>query len=87
MVCDAFFNVGRVTGPVGLVMRSLKGGPGLSIGQTFSWVALKDRRAYRAWILEALARERPTELWMSHGDTVTRGDLTEVLAALVKARV
>jgi hypothetical protein len=87
VVCDAFFNIGRVTGPVGLVMRSLKGGPGLSIGQTFNWVALKDRATYRAWILDALERERPTELWMSHGETVTRDDLPEVLAELVKTRV
>jgi len=50
------------------------------------WVALKDRAAYRAWILEALERERPTELWMSHGETVTREDLPEVLAELVKRR-
>ncbi len=87
IACDAFFNIGPTTGPVGVVMRVLKGSPGLSIGQTFNWLALKDRPVYHAWVLEALERERPTELWMSHGETVTRGDLPEILAELVKRRV
>lgn len=87
IVCDAFFNIQRVTGVVGAVMRTLQGAPGLSIGQTFNWLALRDRPAYREWILEVLERERPLSLWLSHGDTVTRDDLPELLGDLVRRRV
>ncbi len=87
VVCDAFFNIARARGPVGVVMRALKGTPGLSIGQTFNWLALNDRPTYRSWILAALERERPTALWMSHGETVARDDLPHVLAELVTKRV
>jgi hypothetical protein len=87
IACDAFFNIQRVTGVVGAVMRALHGAPGLSIGQTFNWLGLRDRLAYRGWILEALERERPLALWLSHGETVTQGDLPEILAELVRKRV
>lgn len=88
IVCDAFFNVSRpVTGAAGVVLRALDTTPGLAIGQTFNWVALRDRPTYREWALAALDRERPTELWMSHGDTIARADLPEALADLVRRRV
>jgi|SRR5579883_2991670 len=88
IACDAFFHVERrVTGLAGVALRALKTTPGLAIGQTFNWVALRDRAAYRAWVLAALERERPTELWMSHGDRVARADLPEVLGELVRRRV
>jgi hypothetical protein len=88
IVCDAFFNVERrVTGPAGVVLRALATTPGLAIGQTFNWVALRDRGAYRSWVLAALERERPTELWVSHGNRVARSDLGTVLAELVERRV
>jgi hypothetical protein len=88
VACDAFFNVERrVTGPAGVLLRALRTTPGLSIGRTFNWVALRDRAAYRSWVLSALERERPAELWMSHGETVTRPDLADVLAELVRRRV
>ena len=88
IACDAFFNVERpVTGVMGVVLHALKTTPGLAIGQTFNWLALRDRRVYREWALAALERERPTTLWMSHGETVVRPDLSEVLSQLVRARV
>jgi hypothetical protein len=87
IVCDAFFNIERVTGVVGAIMRALRGAPGLSVGRTFNWLALRDRPAYRAWILEALERDRPLSLWLSHGETATRDDLPEILAELVRRRV
>jgi len=88
LACDAFFNVQRpVTGVVGFALRALKTTPGLCIGQTFNWLALRDRRVYREWVLAALDREKPTALWVSHGETVTRPDLPEVLSQLVRARV
>ncbi|HTB78162.1 MAG TPA: hypothetical protein VK762_33185 [Polyangiaceae bacterium] len=88
LACDAFFNIVRpTTGPIGVIMRALKGAPGLSIGQTFKWLALKDTTAYRSWLLEALDRERPTEMWLSHGETVAGDDLPERLTALAKRRL
>jgi hypothetical protein len=85
---DAFFNIERpVTGIVGTGLRMLKTVPGLSIGQTFNWLALSNRPAYREWVLSAIERDRPSRLWMSHGETVEGEDLPERLAELVKARV
>jgi hypothetical protein len=88
IACDAFFNVATpVDGALGVLLRALKTTPGLCLGQTFLWLALRDRRAYREWILEALAREKPTRLYVSHGEVAEGGDLAERLAALVRARV
>jgi len=88
IVCDAFFHVTRpVTGAMGLALRATKATPGLAIGQTFLWLALKDRRRYRQWATETIEHERPTALWLSHGDTVEGDDLPERLVGLVRARV
>jgi hypothetical protein len=88
VVSDAFFNVERsVTGLGGMVLRALKTTPGLAVGQTFLWLALADGAAYKEWILAALARERPTRLYVSHGETAEAPDLYERLAQLVRARV
>jgi hypothetical protein len=88
IVCDAFFNVERpVTGMAGVVLRALDTTPGLSLGKTFRWLALDDRRAYAAWMLDALARERPTRLYVSHGETAQGDDLADRLAQIVKQRL
>jgi hypothetical protein len=88
IVCDAFFHVTRpVTGAAGTFLRVTKATPGLAIGQTFLWLALKDRKKYRAWVLDAIERERPTTMWVSHGETLEGDDLPERLAELVRARV
>jgi hypothetical protein len=88
IACDAFFNVARpVTGAAGIVLRTLRATPGLAIGDTFKWVAVRDRTAYRSWMLQALERERPTELWMSHGERMATLALPGILSDLVRRRM
>ena len=88
LVSDAFFNVVRpITGFMGVVLRALKTTPSLAVGQTFLWVAVRDRAVYKKWILELVERERPTRILFSHGVAIEGDDLHERLAALVRARL
>jgi hypothetical protein len=88
LVCDSFFNVERpVRGLLGVVMRLLGVVPGLRISKTFALLALRDRRVYAQWVLEALEREKPTRLLVSHGEPVERVDLAGHLAQLVRERL
>lgn len=87
IVCDALFHVQRpLTGFMGFALKRLKTGPGLCVGQTFLWLALADRRAYRAWLDERLDDERPQKLLFSHGDPYDVGDGRE-LRQLIEARL
>ncbi len=68
VVCDAFFNVPKLTGVAGAVLRALKTGPGFSLGKTFEWLVLKDRDGYRTWIDRVLDVEPPSRMLFSHGE-------------------
>lgn len=88
IVGDAFFNVPQT--PPGLAGRFLaRSGtvPGLRIGNTFLRFALRDRAAYRSWLLDALADEQPQLLVPAHGQVSCGYDLPQRLAALVEVRV
>jgi hypothetical protein len=88
VVSDAFFNVARpVTGVAGLALRALQSTGGLRIGSTFLWLALRKVAAYRAWIMDALARESPAKMFFSHGIAAEGADLTERLTQLVASRL
>jgi hypothetical protein len=88
IVCDAFFHVTRhVTGAAGIFLRVTRAWPGLSLGETFRWFALRDAPSYRAWALEMLERERPKRMLFSHGEAVEREDLPEELARLIRLRL
>ena len=87
IVCDALFHVTRpLTGFTGFVLKSLKTGPGLCVGQTFLWLALRDRRSYLSWLKKMLDEERPATLLFSHGDPYDVGDGAE-LASLLERRL
>jgi hypothetical protein len=87
LTCDAFFHLERpVTGFMGFALRALKVTPGLRISTTYSLLALRDTKAYRAWCLDAIARERPRRLLVSHGEAVDDPGLAETLKATVEAR-
>jgi hypothetical protein len=82
-VCDAFFNVNApVRGGTGLVLRMTSTVPGLRVGSTFRWLAVGDRKAYRAWLEARLRDDPPRILIPAHGDVVEGDDLPERLAAL-----
>ncbi len=84
IVCDAFFNIARAPRtPMGLLLRALGIAPGLRIGTSFLWL-LRDRAAYRSWLLAKLAEERPTLLVPSHGDVLADAALPDRLQRLVE---
>jgi hypothetical protein len=88
VVCDAFFHVTReVTGAMGFALRATKTLPGLSIGNTFRWLALRDQAEYREWAQTALAGERPARLVVSHGEPVSGPGLNERLESLLRSRL
>jgi hypothetical protein len=87
LACDAFFHIQRaVTGLTGIALRALKVTPGLRISTTYSLLALRDPRAYRAWCLDAIVRGRPRRLLVSHGEAVDDPALPETLKAAVETR-
>jgi len=87
IVSDAFLNFRTLpSAPLGLLLKSLRMGPGLSIGATWKWL-LKDPAAYRDWLLAAIAEERPTVLVPSHGRAVVDDDLPSRLEQLVRERL
>ncbi len=88
VVSDAFHHVVEpVRGVEGVLLRALGIVPGLRIGTTFKLLAVRDRRAYREWVLEQLDADRPTALVVGHGEAVKGPALAEQLRALVQSRL
>lgn len=69
-----------------MLLKTLRMAPGLSISATFKWM-LKDRAAYRDWLLAQIEREKPTVLIPSHGQIINDANLPARLADLVRARL
>jgi hypothetical protein len=86
-VGDAFFNVARTPrSAMGALLRLLGISPGLRIGASFRWL-LRDREAYRRWLLEALSKWPPSQLVPCHGDILADGALPGRLRSLAEARL
>ncbi len=84
---DAFLNIAKTPlSPIGLVLKALACSPGLRISTSFRWL-LRDRTAYRRWLLAKLEEERPTVLIPCHGDIIVDESLTERLQRLAEARL
>lgn len=87
IVCDGFLNLQRVpSGAFGALLKMLRMGPGLSISATFKWM-MKDRAAYRAWLLAQIERDKPTMLIPSHGQIINDPNLPARLRELVHERL
>jgi hypothetical protein len=87
IVCDAFFHEsGPVRGLEGAFLRAAKVVPGLCIGATFTTLCIADRARYRAWVADALAREKPLKILFSHGAPIEE-DAAERLTAVLRARL
>ena len=64
VVCDGFFNLkkkpkklmGRILNSIGAM------GPGLTISRLYRLAAIKKRRAYKAWLLERIEADQPTQI-------------------------
>ena len=85
-VGDAFFNIARTPPtPIGFLLWLLGISPGLRIGASYRWL-VRDRAAYRRWLLDTIAAQRPTTLIPCHGDIVTDPQLPDRLQRLVERR-
>ena len=81
---DAFFNIAHpLLSKAGFAMRLFGNGPHLKIGATFRYIAVRDRKAYFAWLRETLDARKPTVLVPGHGDVVRDKDLSSRLLALI----
>ena len=88
VVSDAFFNVPRTPGGfIGLFCRVTGTTPGLRIGSTWKYLALRDRRRYAEWLLSRLHAAPPAALIPSHGEPVAGPDLGARVIALVERRL
>ena len=87
LVGDAFFNILRTPKtPMGLLLRLLGICPGLRIGTSFKWF-VRDRAAYRSWLLATLDQQQPVILIPCHGAIVVDPELPRRLRELVEARL
>jgi hypothetical protein len=87
IVCDAFLNLPRApSGGLGVIFKALGMGPGLSISSSFRWM-LKNRKAYRDWLLARIAEDQPTTLAPSHGQIIQDPELPRLLERLVRERL
>jgi hypothetical protein len=84
IVCDGFFNMTEAPpGLIGFILKRLDVAPGLKLGRSFKWM-IRDKPAYRAWLLDTLRKERPRRMVFSHGDPLV-DDATERLLALTES--
>ncbi len=88
VICDAFFNVHQAIGGVkGAFLKLIQVTPGLQIGKTFPWLALKDKNAYKKWLLERLEEGPPVVLVPSHGEILRDKALGDRLRTLTQKRL
>jgi hypothetical protein len=87
IVGDGFFNIARTPRDLmGLLLVALGISPGLRIGTSYRWL-LRDRVAYRAWLLELLDRQPPTVLVPCHGEILFDPALPARLRQLAETRL
>lgn len=88
VVSDAFFNLPSLPKNMfGLALWLTGTGPGLRIGRTYTALAIRDKRAYRAWLSKMLDRLPPALLVPGHGDAVEGPDLAGKLRAIAEQRL
>ncbi len=88
IVTDAFFHLATMpSGLLGAFCWLTQTAPGLRIGQTWKYLALKDRRRYAAWLLERLEKDPPDTLVVAHGDILRGDDLGSRLEDVARARL
>jgi hypothetical protein len=87
IVGDGFFNLARTPrSAMGLLLLALGISPGLRIGSSFRWL-IRDRAAYRRWLLDTLARHPPTVLIPCHGEILRDPALPARLKRLAETRL
>ncbi len=89
ITCDSFLNYERLSNqPIARFMqRALSAAPGLKISQVIKWFILKDKKVFKAWVLQQLERDKPNVLIPGHGEINVNPNLKSELKKLVLARL
>jgi glyoxylase-like metal-dependent hydrolase (beta-lactamase superfamily II) len=88
VVADAFFNYPRVSRrpAARLMQRLMNAAPGLRVSRLVKWVLVRDRSAYKTWVLERARVDRPTVLIPLHGGIEEDPALPERIRQVMQAR-
>jgi len=89
ITCDSFLNYDRVSNqPLARFMQKLLGAaPGLKMSQVVKWFILKDRKQFKAWLLDRIALDNPVALIPSHGEVLLSDDLPTHISDLLNKRL
>ncbi|MCA9521699.1 MAG: hypothetical protein KC609_12030 [Myxococcales bacterium] len=89
VICDAFFNLPRLSHKLHLRLLSklMSSGPGLAISSLMKWGGVNNRKLYKGWLLEQLERDQPTILVPNHGDVLRGAELPARLRELIERRL
>ena len=89
ITCDSFLNYDRVSNqPIARFMQKLLGAaPGLKMSQVVKWFILDDRKRFKKWLSERIAKDNPVALIPSHGEVLIADNLAIRLSDLLNQRL
>jgi hypothetical protein len=88
LVGDAFFNMPLARRfRTRLFQKLVKSAPGLSLSQIMKYAGLRDRTAFKQWVLARLEEDAPRRLVPLHGAVLEADDLPHQLRALLDRRL
>lgn len=88
LVGDAFFNMKSARRfRTRVFQRLVKSAPGLAMSQLMKWGGLRDRKAFKAWVLSRLDRDAPNRFVPLHGDLLESDDFAAQLRELLERRL
>ena len=89
IVCDSFFNYSRLSNKLRArtLQKLFKAAPGLKISALVKYFLMKDRKIYKHWLFEQLAKDQPTTLVPAHGEILRDPDLPQKIKELVQQRI
>lgn len=89
ITCDSFLNYERYSNqPVARFLQKLLGAaPGLKLSQVIKFFIIKNKKSFKQWTLNQIAKDRPKTLIPSHGEVVQSPTLADDLETLIKQRL
>lgn len=88
IIADAFFNMPRLSHHLiaRLTQKIVQAAPGLKVSSIVKWFLVKNRAAYKKWILDQLQKDEPTILMPLHGEVIFDKNLKSRLEELIRQR-
>jgi len=86
ITCDSFLNYDRLSNqPIArLLQKWLDAAPGLKMSKVIKFLILSDRRSFKVWVLDQLAKRNVTTLIPSYGEIQPSERLGTELTSLIK---